>query len=401
MNPPDDGVGAGPLHCQKDLFDLPPDEHYLNCAYMGPLSRRVVSAGVDGMRRKCAPAGIAPADFFADGARARRLFAGLIGSTEPERVAIIPAVSYGIATVVRNESCRPGQTIVIAGEQFPSNVHAWRRLAARTGAELQRVAAPEARQRGEAWNAALLEAIDERTAIVALPHVHWTDGTRFDLEAIGAAARRVGGAFVIDATQSLGAHPFEQAAIGADAIVCAAYKWLLGPYAIGLAWYGPRYDGGEPLEETWIARAGSEDFRALVNDRDDYQPGAARFDVGEWSNFILLPMMVAALEQVSAWGAARIQTYCARLIDGALEEARALGYMVEEANWRGSHLFGLRVPAGLDLGQLQTSLDARGVSVSLRGSAMRVSPNVYNDSADVNALLEVLRAAVAPRGARS
>lgn len=383
-----------PLDCRRQEFTLPPGTHYLNCAYMGPLSERVVLAGIAGIRRKCAPHRITPRDFFADGESARRLFAALLGASDPTRVAIIPAVSYGIATVARNETCRPGQTIVVAGEQFPSNVHAWRRLADRTGAELRTIVAPDSGRRGEAWNTAVLDAIDARTAIVALPQVHWTDGTRFDLVAIGESARNAGAAFVIDATQSLGAHPFDLRAIGADAVLCAAYKWLLGPYAIGLAWYGPRYSGGEPLEETWIARAGSEDFRQLIHYRDDYQPGAARFDVGEWSNFILLPMLVAALEQVSEWGADRIQAYCARLTREALEEARTLGFTVEDPEWRGSHLFGLRAPAGIDLVRLQASLDRQGVSVSLRGTAMRVSPNVYNDAADVNALLGVLRETV-------
>jgi len=384
---------ARPLDCRRQDFTLPPDTHYLNCAYMGPLSERVVAAGIAGIRRKCAPHRITPRDFFADGESARRLFAGLLGAPDPTRVAIIPAVSYGIATVARNEKCRPGQSIVVVADQFPSNVHAWRRLAARTGAELRTVAAPDSKRRGEAWNAAVLDAIDARTAIVALPQVHWTDGTRFDLVAVGEAARNAGAAFVIDATQSLGAHPFDLRAIRADAVLCAAYKWLLGPYAIGLAWYGPRYSDGEPLEETWIARAGSEDFRQLVHYRDDYQPGAARFDVGEWSNFILLPMLVAALEQVAEWGPDRIQAYCTRLTRTPLEEARALGFVVEDAEWRGSHLFGLRAPAGLDPVALQASLDRRGVSISLRGSAMRVSPNVYNDASDMNALLEVLREA--------
>ncbi|MCI0434298.1 MAG: aminotransferase class V-fold PLP-dependent enzyme [Gemmatimonadetes bacterium] len=358
---------------------------------MGPLSKRVVAAGDAGIRHKCAPHQIQPRDFFADGETARRRFATLIGADDASRVAIIPAVSYGIATVARNEACRPGQTIVIAEEQFPSNVHAWRRFALRTGAELRTVAPPASARRGEAWNAAILEAIDARTVIVALPQVHWTDGTRFDLVAIGAAARAAGAAFIIDATQSVGALPFDLHAIGADAVVCAAYKWLLGPYSIGLAWFGLRYAAGEPLEETWIGREGSEDFRGLVRYRDEYQPGAARFDVGEWSNFILLPMLVAALEQVGAWGAQRIQDYCARLMLHAIEEARTMGFTVEEPEWRGSHLFGMRTPPGLDLAELQASLDRRGVSVSLRGSAMRVSPNVYNDEADVRALLEVLR----------
>jgi selenocysteine lyase/cysteine desulfurase len=295
-----------------------------------------------------------------------------------------------------------GQNIVVLGEQFPSNVYAWRKLALRGGGELRTVHAPASAHRGEAWNAALLEAIDDRTVLIAVPQVHWTDGTRFDLVRVGERARSTGAALVIDGTQSIGAHPFDVREVRPDAVICAAYKWLLGPYSVGFAWYGARYDDGEPLEEGWIARRGSADFRALVNYRDEYEPGAVRYDVGERSNFILVPMASAALDCVLEWTPARIQAYCASLCEELIAEAVALGFRVEDAERRGAHLFGLRTPPRLDNALLQQELHARGVSVSLRGSAVRIAPNVYNDEEDVAALLDALRAAVsrrAPAGA--
>jgi len=390
---------TGPLSCRKSLFSLPEDLHYLNCAYMGPLPRVVEEAGIEGMRRKRVPSTIAAADFFEQSDEARRLFARLIGAPEPGRVAIIPAVSYGMATAARNTSARRGQNVVVVSEQFPSNVYAWHRLAAERGLELRTVTPPDSPRRGEDWNAALLAAIDGDTALVALPNVHWTDGTRFDLEEVGRRARAAGAAFVIDASQSVGALPFDITRVGADALVTAAYKWLLGPYSIALAWFGPRYDGGIPLEETWIGRRGSEDFRALVNYRDEYQPGAVRYDVGERSNFILMPMLVAALRLILEWRPERIQQYCAELMAAALEEARELGFVIEDPAWRGHHLFGLRAPAGIDLAALNDTLREHGVSASLRGSALRVSPNVYNDEADVAALVRALRQVAAASSA--
>ncbi|MGH7505949.1 MAG: aminotransferase class V-fold PLP-dependent enzyme [Longimicrobiales bacterium] len=388
---------AGPLRCEKDRFTLPADIHYLNCAYMGPLTAAAQHAGVEAIARKGVPHTIGPADFFTDSDRARSLFARLIHA-DASRIAIIPAVSYGIATVARNANVSKGDNIVVLAEQFPSNVHAWRRLAVRNDAELRTVAAPRSARRGEEWNAAVFEAIDDATAVVALPQVHWTDGTRFDLVRIGVRAREVGALFVIDGSQSIGAHPFDVTEIQPDAVICAAYKWLLGPYSVGLAYYGSRLDDGEPLEETWIGRRDSEDFRGLIHYRDEYQPGAVRYDVGERSNFILVPMMNAALEQVVAWTPERIQQYCERLMGGLIEEARALGFTLEDAAWRGAHLFGLRTPAGLDLEALQHALQERNISVSLRGSALRVSPNVYNDDSDAEALHGALRAAVTGRG---
>ena len=196
-------------------------------------------------------------------------FADVLGAPRREQVAVLPSVSYGMAIVARNVPFRPGQHIVVAGEQFPSNVHPWRRLAEQRGGEVRAVAPPEQRDgRAAAWNDALHDAIDERTAMLAIGHVHWADGTRFDLPRLAARAREVGAWVVIDGTQSVGAldFPFDQ--VRPDAVMCAAYKWLMGPYGIALGWFGDVLQDGEPIEETWAGRRGSEDFRGLADYTD-------------------------------------------------------------------------------------------------------------------------------------
>ncbi len=387
-----DGAPGGgvPLPCQREAFSLPPDLHYLNCAYMSPLPRAVEEAGIRGMRRKRNPAAISPADFFTDCDALRELFADLVNAPSPRDVAILPSVSYGVAVAARNLPLEPGQNIVLTHEQFPGNVYAWRRRARETGAELRVVEPPPGPARGRGWNERLLEAIDASTGVVTLGHVHWTDGTLFDLEAVAARAREVGAALVVDGTQSVGALPFDVERIRPDALICAGYKWLLGPYSVGLGYFGPRLVDGVPLEETWIARRGSDDFRRLVDYQDEYAGGAVRFDVGERSNFILVPMLRAALELLRAWGPDRIQAYCLRLMEPVVAEAREMGFQVEE-EWRAGHIFGIRMPAGVDLLGVREVLARHGVSASLRGTALRVSPNVYNDEADAGALLSVLR----------
>lgn len=383
------------LTCQRPRFHLPDDEHYLNCAYMSPLARPVEEAGIAGLRARRVPTGIAPRDFFTETARAREGFASLVGAADASRVAVIPSVSYGMATAARNLPLSRGQTVVVARGQFPSNVYGWRRACAEAGARIRTVDAPAgAEGRGAAWNARLLEAIDRDTAVVALGNVHWADGTRFDLEAIGARAREVGAALVVDGTQSVGAMPFDVARVRPDALVCATYKTMMGPYSLGVAWYGERFDGGVPLEETWLGRRGSEDFSALVDYEDEYQPGAARFDVGERSNFVLMPMLIAALDLLHAWTPEGVQTYCRGLMADAVHEARSMGYAVEDEAWRGWHMFGLRLPPGADVARLQQALTDRRVTVSLRGDAVRVAPSVYNTPADVNAFVDALRHAL-------
>jgi selenocysteine lyase/cysteine desulfurase len=380
------------LNCQRHLFSLPEGLHYLNCGYMSPLSKRVEEAGIVGMRRKRVPSDISPTDFLENLHRVRLLFSRLVNAPDPARIAVIPSASYGLATAAWNIRVGARQNIVLVSHQFPSNVYVWRRLARSEGAELRTVEPPSDEQhRGREWNERLLESIDGDTAVVAIPQVHWTDGTLFDLRTIGERVRETGAAIVLDGTQSVGALPIDVDRFSPDAVVCAAYKWLMGPYSIGVAYYGPRFDEGRPLEETWLARRGSEDFRRLVDYEDAYRVGAARYDVGETSNFVLLPMLVAALEQLTEWGVSEVQAYCRHLTDCLVSEARELGFGIEEEAWRAGHMLGLRMPAGQDPEKISTELTSRGVSVSLRGDVLRVTPHVYNDEADVHALLDAVR----------
>ena len=380
-----------PLQCQREAFSLPETLHYLNCAFMSPLPRVVEEEGIRGMVRKRDPSSLAPEDFFRETQEVRRLFSSLVNAPDPDSVAIIPSVSYGIGVAAQNTALASGQNIVLLHEQFPGNVYGWRRLAWERGAQIRVVGPADAGLRGRGWNERVLEAIDGDTGVVALAPVHWTDGTVFDMEAIGAKAREVGAALVLDGTQCVGALPFDVQRLQPDALIVAGYKWLFGPYSIGVGYFGPRYLDGVPLEETWIAREGSQDFQGLVDYKNGYQPGAVRFDVGERSNFILVPMLVTALRLVLEWGPERIQAYARDLSRDLLVEAESLGYAVEEASYRVDHLFGIRMPKGVEMERLKEALKRENVSTSLRGSALRVSPHIYNNAEDMEALGRALR----------
>ena len=382
------------MNCQRDLFSLPDGQHYLNCAYMSPLLKAVETAGINGLRRKAAPAEITPADFFDPAEELRRAFARLV-HTSPERIALVPAVSYGMGIVTYNLPLTPEQNVVIPGEEFPSNVYPWLEQCKRTRATLRRVDRPrEACAPGTVWNTRFLEAIDTDTAVVALSSVHWTDGTLFELEQIGQRAREVGALFIVDGTQSVGALPFDFEQVQPDLLVCAGYKWLLGPYQYSFAAVGDRLLHGEPFEQNWINRKDSQHFSALINYQSEYQPGARRFDTGERSNFIMIPMLLAALKQINEWGVNNIQRYCAQLSAELGQALDGTPYTLAPPRERAAHLFGVRIA---DTGQTPAILEAlrqRAVYVSQRGTSIRVSPHVYNTEEDIMALAEALRAAV-------
>jgi len=378
-----------PLPCQRHHFDIPDAVAYLNCAYMSPLPRRVTDVGRRAVDRKAHPWEISSADFFSEVAHARRLFATLLGGSATEDdIAIVPAASYGIAVACANLPLGPGQTVLLLDEEFPSVILPWRERAREAGAAAVLLPRPA----DDDWTRVILEAIDRRTAVAALPALHWTDGALIDLAGIGVRLREVGAALVVDATQSLGAMPLDLDAIQPDFLVAAAYKWLLGPYSLGFLYVAPRHQQGRPIEHNWITRAGSEDFTALTTYADDlqYHPGARRFDVGETSNFALLPMAIESLGLLLEWGVPRIAASIAALTAPLVSRAAELGLEAVPAARRASHYVGLRFPGGIPSG-LPQRLAQQRVYVSVRGrGTLRVTPHAYNTESDTDRLLQAI-----------
>ena len=225
------------------LFDLPEDLVYLNTAYMGPALWPAREAGVNAIAQLANPLNYKAPEFFDPPMRVRKLFAQIIGCDDPERIALTPSCSYGMANAARQIHPSPHNNIVVAEGQFPSNFFIWQRLAEESGCELRRVSPPtQAKNRGQLWNEYLLNAIDQNTAAVAIAPLHWTDGTLFNLEAIREKTFACKALLIVDGSQAIGAMPISVADLQPDALVCAAYKWLFCPYGSGFAYYGSHFD---------------------------------------------------------------------------------------------------------------------------------------------------------------
>jgi selenocysteine lyase/cysteine desulfurase len=369
---------------QRHRFAMPSEIHYLNCGYMSPIADTVRDAVAAGAARKEQPWHYRADEFFSHPEEFRKRAAAIMGA-DADSVAIVPSASYGLAVAARNLPLSAGQTIVILADQFPSNVYIWRERAAQTGATIITVQ----REAGAAWTDAVLAAITPQTAIVAVPNNHWADGGMVDLIAVGKACRAVGAALVLDLTQSLGAMPFEVAKVQPDFAVSACYKWLMGPYTTAMLYVAPNYHDGEPLEHAWMGRAGSQDFARLVDYRDDFQPGARRFDMGEKSNPALLCGASAAIDMLIEWGVDAIAQTLGHKTELIAAAARAIGLTSSPIGIRAPHFLSLGFPDGVPEG-LTERLAAENVFVSLRGTSLRVTPHLYNDDADGERLIDVL-----------
>ena len=355
---------------------------------MAPQPRVVRSAGVAAVARKAAPWDITPPDFLAGLETARELVARLVGG-DADGVFVAPSVSYAMTTAAAVLPLDRGQRVLVLDDQFPSNVYPWRAAAARHGAEVVTVPRPP----DDDWTAALLECIDPLTGVVAVPQCHWMDGSRVDLQALRAATRAVGATVAVDATQSLGAVPFDVATLQPDMVVAAAYKWLLGPTSLAFCWVAPEWRDGGPIDGYWLSRKGSEDFARLSEYPEAFQPGARRYDMGGSYNFVLLPMANAAMELVLGWGVERIHATITGHTDYLAAALCDLGVTAVRRPQRFGHLMGVRLPPGTARAVAER-LAVAGVYASVRGTTLRLSPHVYNDAEDLARFLDALSEAL-------
>ncbi|WP_452233135.1 aminotransferase class V-fold PLP-dependent enzyme [Lacinutrix sp. MEBiC02595] len=371
---------------QKHLFDIPEDITYLNIASQSPAFKAIYEAGLEGLKQKSRPHTIKGSDYFEPVIALKKLFAELVAVSDYNRIATIPSVSYGIATVTNNITLQEGDEILVIDEQFPSNIYSWQKLAEKYKATIKTVCKTE----GEQWNTTILEAITDKTAVVAMGNIHWSNGDLFDLKTISKKAKQQSALLIIDGSQSVGALPFSVKEIQPDALICAGYKWLFGPYGCAYAYFGEYFDNGNPIEENWSNRLDSENFAGLTNYQSEYKPLANRYSVGESGNFIYVKMQIAALQQILEWTPKAIQEYCRTISAEAIKELRELGCKIKADDLRTHHLFGIELPENTNLDALKKDLASNNIFVSFRGNYIRISCHLFNTTEDFKPLIKCL-----------
>lgn len=377
------------LPSQRDLFDMPREVCYLNAASWSPLPRRTLEAGRAAVARKGRP-WLLDGDFAAGQfERARRAAARLI-EAEPGDVALIPSVAYGVATASKLMRVPAGMRVLVMQDDHSSPVLEWMTRAAAEGFAVEAVPRPPD---GD-WTAALLAAIERQgaapVALASISSVHWSDSGAVDCVKVAASLRAQGGALLIDATHSAGVTALDVRAIDPDFVVFPTYKWLLGPYGRAFLYVARRRQDGIPLEQTSSGRRAVRAHQDVYFGDLDYVAGARRFDMAERDFFISLEMASIGMEMMAEWGSqtvvGRLGMLTARLaeaLDGAAVE-------IPQARVRAPHILSLTFRGGMPAGLIE-NLAAQNVHAAPRLGRLRVSPHVYNDEADIDRFVAVLR----------
>jgi len=233
------------------------------------------------------------------------------------------------------------------------------------------------------------ELEDERVAALTVSWVGFVTGARVDLAALGAMCRDRGVYFIVDAIQGLGPLTVDMRSTHVDIFACGAQKWLLSPWGSGFVYV--RRDlvqQLEPHDVSWMDVKDSDDFTRLTDYDLTWREDARRFE------FITLPFqdfagMNASIELFHELGPSVVEQYVAGLADRIVSWAadRDVELVTPRDQRRRGGIVSVK-PANARA--VSDRLRAAGVSHSFREGAIRLSPHIYNTTAEIDAALELI-----------
>ncbi len=312
----------------------------------------------------------------------RNMLARLVGAPSGNDIALLKNTTEGISAVAFGFPFQAGDNIVLPQGEFPSNHLPWLAQAER-GVEIRHVDI----RAGDNPERALLEAMDDRTRVLAVSSVGFGDGLKLDLEKLGKPCRTAGILFFVDAIQQLGALPLDVEAACVDVLAADAHKWLLGPEGIALFYCNP-----VARDKLRLTQVGWHMYDYPWNfDRDDWSPSksARRFEAGSPNTLgqvglhaslsLLLEIGLEAIAQRILANTGSLLSGLSALPGVSLNSAR------EVTRQSGIVSFSAHQVAAREL---HKRLAQSGVTSAVRDGAVRLSPHFYQDEVVIQKLLQ-------------
>lgn len=363
---------------------------YLNLAGNSPIPKGAIKRMHEAIEWKKFPNRIPDAAFFEVPNRVRAAIAQLVGG-RPEEVALTTGASTGMSAVAFGLTWQSGDEVLTASGEFPLQYASWKPMEKREGINVTVV------KPGGTFHTAddFIAALTPRTRLVSVSHVRFDDGSMIDAAKLAAACHAQGALLLLDVSQSCGAVPMDVTQMGADFLVCAGYKWLLGPFGTGFFWArheliskmrpGPFY---------WMAAEGVENFADLATAPPRPANAAKRWDAAETANYYDLAALEGGLELVLRAGVGTVASHNHELVDqffARLPLDRCVAASPLDRAHRGP--YGCFRARSLDrTKELYEKLRAENIITSLREGNIRVSPYLYNTERDIDRLVKVITA---------
>ena len=325
----------------------------------------------------------APWDYWIGQLDAARQATARLINAEPDEVAVTTSVSAGVSALASGLRFDRGRDkVVVSDFEFPTIGQIWH-AQERRGARVVHV--PEASD-GTIPLERFEAAIDDETALVAVTHVCFRNGSRIDVEGVAALAHERGALLLLDAYQSVGSLPVDVGALGCDLLSAGVLKYLLGSAGLGFLYCRRELvERIEPTATGWFA-----DRDIFEMDIRDYSPAptARRFESGTPP----VPSIyagIAGIELMQEIGIAETEAHVRELnslLLAGLDELGARVVTPRDPEQRGA----LLCVAATDAEQLVAALAQEGIVTSARDGNLRLSAHCYNTSEDVQTVLDVL-----------
>ncbi len=361
---------------------------YLNISGQSPLPKVAIRAAQASIEWKKYPHKMPDDAFFGLPGRVRTNLAKLIGA-DPADVAVTTGASSGMVAVAQGYDWKPDDEVIIANGEFPSHFATW--LPMRDAGKLRaKIVAPSERF---ITTEDLLAAITPRTRMISVSMVRFDNAVLCDMPRLAEAAHKNGAMLLVDVAQSAGAMEIDVKTLGADFVVGAGYKFLLGPFGTGFFWAHPnRTVELRAAPAYWMALENAADFSKLSGGDAKLKAGAARWDAAETSSFFNLAPWDASLEFLVRVGAKTVWEHNRELVRQIVErlplDRCVLASPADEKDRGAFVCIKARIPERTP--ELYKKLTEAGVIVSLREGALRIAPFLYNTELDVDRLIRVL-----------
>ena len=358
---------------------------YANVATTSEMAHRVSSEWADSLAR----GGAAEFDGTAEkeGMLPLRIAASKLLSCEVGDVCVGSSATELICSLAWAISPPEGSNVVSSRAAFPSTVYPWARVCESNGADI-RLADYDDSLYTDARD--ILSLIDEKTSVVTISHVEYSNGQRYDLEELSEAAHSAGALLVVDATQSMGMVPIDAHSTKADAIVSSGYKWLRGTYGAAVGYISPSVVGD--LNPGLIGFRSNADLWDLRSDRLVLPEDASRFEYTT-IHFGAALGLAAAIDELVGIGMEEVWRHDLELVDSLVEGISGLGIDIVSplSDSERSAIVSLRLPSGNSSIEVAERLQSEySILVTSRSGLLRVSPHVDNNLEEIESLVSAL-----------
>lgn len=320
----------------------------------------------------------------------KEAFAGLM-QTGADNIAAVRNTSEALSMVANGYPFEPGDEVISFVHEYPANHYPWR-LQERRGVVLKLLPNIPARPDIDPamvgkWTLEELERqITPRTKVIAVSHTQFTSGFAVNIQKLGALCEERGIDLVVDAAQSLGSMPVFPEEYNIAALASAGWKWLMGPFGVGVFYTSPAF-----REKIALTQIGAETMQQGMDFLDhnwNPHPTARRFEYSSSSITHVAALATCVRELHAHYGAENIYREIIRLQDIFLSELNnpAFKPLVFDPENRS----GILSVYCEEWEAFAEVLAAHKIVCALRSGFIRVAPHFYNTEADMRKLARVM-----------